>query len=641
MADANQTPDLPQVPAPVGQTPDVGAEVDLTSGASQLAQPGYDPSEALSDELSSLRSDLPGYEPPNTSAQDAQIAKYQHTAEESEKLAEGLTNQRSDQEEKFAQELHQQDAQYEQLFSQFPSRQVFYSAGLQSAPLISILGVLGGKASGISGRAMLGAMNGMMEGINSGSEENYQHHLEAWKQQIAAYKERHEQQLEIYNMMLAAYKDRADAHIKARDFALDMTKDTMDERDKVIKNSIDIFKARTEALTNVDKLALLFGQKQRQDAISLMSPTAHEYYMQDVTNKTMPPNLKTAQAIRDYYEHLARDNRHADKFDPVEYHRNADLPEGARAGLAAVAAAGLSIPGVYSQAGRNAIGRQIYKEHPDWTPQQWVDNFRGERAATTVAQVSSRQIGTQESKIVAAEADLFAGPNSFANRVEAAAKKVNFGDAKTLSRIRVWLQGNHWSGDDLAVYLSSIGEFRSKLVTLLQNGGMSTEGAQQRAQELVPTVSSVSALRKVFDNSRGIVQQVVDQNSNIIRALSSGVPIDQIISIAKVPPNRPGQAPSSPSAGGGGAPVGTSPMAPRPMPQTAPGGTQPPQAAPPRPAGAPPATPPAGAPQAPPQQPQAGAQAPRGPRTIQVGAVKAINGVRYRKDADGNWYPIQ
>jgi hypothetical protein len=294
MADTPETA-LPPPPSDrTGQPADVGATEDLTSAASPqvspLSQPGYDVSQALSDELSSLRSDLPGYTPPDTSAQDAQIEKYQHTAEESEKLAEGITAERSAKEEKFATELSAQDAQYNQLFAQHPARQVFYGASLQAAPLMSMLAVLGGKAAGLSGRAMLGAMNGMMEGLNTGSEEQYQQHLDAWKQQIAAYKERHEQQLEIYNLMLDAYKGRADAALKARDFALDMTKDTMDERDKVIKNSIDIFRARTDALTDVDKLALLFSKEKAR--VFQQQPNQAE--VDAIGNYQLPPRTGRA-----------------------------------------------------------------------------------------------------------------------------------------------------------------------------------------------------------------------------------------------------------------------------------------------------------------------------------------------------------
>lgn len=604
------------------------AQTDMTSQASpassqtDLSQPGYDINQVLSSELSSLQSSMPGYTPPDTSAQEAQIAKYRMSAEEAEEKAQGITMKRSAYEDQIAKDLHEEEAKYDHLFQQYPSRQVYYGASLQAAPLVSMLAVLGGKAAGVSGKAMLSALNGMMEGLNTGSEENFQHHLQAWQAAVQQYKERHDRQLEIYNMMLNAYKDRADAAFKARDFALEMTKDSMDERDKMVKNSIDIFKARVEAVSSIDKLTALFGTKARRDAYDQLPPVAYEYFQRDAVAGTVPAAAKSGAARYQYYTKMAQEHPNPDQYDNVQAARDAQMSPLARRFSAALAANHLTIPGVYSQSGRTRILEQQAHDHPDWTEDDIVKLYRGGAAATQQAQIASRVVTQQESKVVASAMDLFSGPNSFANRLEAAAQKVDFGSATFANKVRLWMQGNVWSGDDMAVYLSQLTDFRSKMTTLLQNGGLSTEGAQHRVQELMPTPTSMSALRKIIENSRAVAMQLEGQNAQILQALRSGAPIDQIVNLAKVPMQKPGQPklgppvqqlppPSAPGA----------PGAARPPPATAPGpGAPAPQAAPP---------------------PQAQAPGQRQPRTIQAGAVKEIDGVRYRSDGNGNWYTIQ
>jgi len=211
----------------------------------------------------------PDYQAPDTSALDADIAAQKSAAAADEQALEAADLGKSNAAAQTAGELQGDAAQTDALFQRYPARQVAYGAAMSAAPIIGLLSALGGKAAGISGQGMLGALSGMMEGLNAGAEDKYQEQLAKWKEELQKLKDRHEEQIEIYKLMLDAYSGRADAAQKARDFALSATKDDIDEKQAKVKDSIDIWKARTTALNQADKVtALLEGAAIRTRALS-------------------------------------------------------------------------------------------------------------------------------------------------------------------------------------------------------------------------------------------------------------------------------------------------------------------------------------------------------------------------------------
>lgn len=219
-------------------------------------------------QLQSLKpTGLPAYQAPDTSGLDAQIGQGQQAAAGDEQALEAADTGKADLAAQTAGQLQGDDAKMEQLFQQYPAREVAYGAAMKAAPLIGLLATLGGKAAGISGQGMLGGLTGMMEGLNQGAEDKYQDGLTKWKQQLQTLKDRHEEQIEIYKLMLDAYSGRADAAQKARDFALSATHDAMDAKEAKVKDSIDIWKARSQAINQADRVtALLEGAALRSKA---------------------------------------------------------------------------------------------------------------------------------------------------------------------------------------------------------------------------------------------------------------------------------------------------------------------------------------------------------------------------------------
>jgi len=230
-----------------------------------------------SDILSKLQSlqPMPQYKAPDTSGLDAKIASEEQQATDAEKALEQADLGKSQVADTAAQSIPQEQQQLDQLMKQYPAKQVAYGAAMHAASVIGILAALGGKAAGLSGTAMMGALNGMMTGLNEGAEDKYNESLAKWKEELSNLKERHQHQMEMYNLMLTAYSGRADAAQKARDFALAMTKDSIEQKQYAITDSIDIFRARASAITNAEKVQSVFDKialdKAKQDNEKLTS----------------------------------------------------------------------------------------------------------------------------------------------------------------------------------------------------------------------------------------------------------------------------------------------------------------------------------------------------------------------------------
>ena len=104
------------------------------------------------------------------------------------------------------------------------------------APLLIGLAALGGKAAGIHATTMLGATNGMVEGLIKGNEQKYRDQKQAYDTAYQQYQDKWNQQQKIYNEMRQVYKGRVDADLKALQFARQVTGDQSKVDQNAVKN---------------------------------------------------------------------------------------------------------------------------------------------------------------------------------------------------------------------------------------------------------------------------------------------------------------------------------------------------------------------------------------------------------------------
>lgn len=217
-----------------------------------------------SDYLSVLQSlpqpQIPQYTPPDTSAYDKAAAASSRQAASAEKSVEQNELAGAQTAQDAAGAVAKGMGEEQAVESNPPSSAQFYAQAMHTAPLIAMMAALGGKAAGLSGQEMLGALNGMMSGFNAGSAAKYQEALTKWQASVKALQERNAEQEEIYKLMLDAYQGRADAAQKARDFALSMTGDAMSAKEAAVKDSIDIFSARARATSALSQQSMAFDR---------------------------------------------------------------------------------------------------------------------------------------------------------------------------------------------------------------------------------------------------------------------------------------------------------------------------------------------------------------------------------------------
>jgi len=281
---------------------------------------------------------VPQYKTPDTSQYDKAAAAGMGQAKAAQGKLEGLESGASDLTDAAAKAYGSGIAAEDQAASQMPSSAQFYAHAMKTAPLVAMMAALGGKAAGLSGEEMLGALNGMMSGFNAGSAQNYQEALARWQAGLKQLKERNAEQLEMYKLMLDAYQGRIDAAQKARDFALSMTGDAISAKEAAVKDSIDIFSARAKAADALSQHSLglekflysMMKGKQDQSATQ-MTPRGQEISSEvAMLGISIPAGMGSKNRVQ-IYNSLASDP----KYSGMSPHQIAEQIKENKIGLSA------------------------------------------------------------------------------------------------------------------------------------------------------------------------------------------------------------------------------------------------------------------------------------------------------------------
>ena len=85
----------------------------------------------------------------------------------------------------------------------------------QASPMLMILTALGGKAAGLSGQNMLGALTGIVEGTSEGNRERYDEAYKAWQDNYKSVQEDWRNKMEVYTQNMAWRKGKIGAEADA------------------------------------------------------------------------------------------------------------------------------------------------------------------------------------------------------------------------------------------------------------------------------------------------------------------------------------------------------------------------------------------------------------------------------------------
>lgn len=100
-----------------------------------------------------------------------------------------------------------------------PTRQAVYASAMHITPMLAILTAIGGAATHTSGLAMLGAMNGLVQGVGQGMENRFTDAYNQWKTSYDNFKDHMNNMQQVYQGYIDAYQGRADAKEKAAEHA--------------------------------------------------------------------------------------------------------------------------------------------------------------------------------------------------------------------------------------------------------------------------------------------------------------------------------------------------------------------------------------------------------------------------------------
>ena len=143
---------------------------------------------------------------------------------------------------------------------------------LDTMPWLIGLVAIGGKATGLHAKTMLGATNGMVQGLLKGQLDAYDRSRQQWEDSRQKLLDTWKLQMEYYNQLYKSYGDRANAKEQAIKLARELNNDQWNhsykEQMAQQKEGMDEFKAWATTQTLMQKMESL-DMKQQFDQMRL------------------------------------------------------------------------------------------------------------------------------------------------------------------------------------------------------------------------------------------------------------------------------------------------------------------------------------------------------------------------------------
>jgi hypothetical protein len=270
-------------------------------------------------DLSSLSSDLSQVD----KTYDPQITSERESAQHYEAQAVSYSEQSADVAEEQAKDEPAENEKMNAWLKSTPTRQAAYATVMHTAPMLALLTALGGKITKLSGQNMLAATSGIVQGLNSASEKQYEDSYNAWMAGYQKLKEHQTQLMHQHQLMLEAYSGRADAYQKASEAARRQTGDLLDQKQQAVAQRTNTFKAQSEAIARLDrtKYALeSLHERQKKDL-------AQEAHWKDIEKRASAPGKDPAvvQQLKTEHENWANSKAQIDEFIKQRGQVNANL----------------------------------------------------------------------------------------------------------------------------------------------------------------------------------------------------------------------------------------------------------------------------------------------------------------------------
>lgn len=197
----------------------------------------------------------------NTASADieSRYAPFIAAQQERDQKEQALRERQANLQEQQAQQVRSDADRLEEFAWQTPTRQAVYATTMHMTPMLALLTAIGGAFTKNSGMAMLGALNGIVQGVNQGSENLYNDAMTRWKNIYQGYKDHAQGMQDYYNKLVESYGTRADAQSKASERARAAFNDSLAPEQLKIATGDKLFGTQMDmgqTLSNLD-LSLL------------------------------------------------------------------------------------------------------------------------------------------------------------------------------------------------------------------------------------------------------------------------------------------------------------------------------------------------------------------------------------------------
>lgn len=252
----------PRIRDAVGYTGPMDPSVSDTGGAGGVGGRAAELEQQTAEMAAQVPGDIQRYE---QTAQDV-YAEQQRIANEADRELKLQVQQfsyykrlQSEAAAREAAALRSDDEKMQDWARQTPTRQAVYAATMHTVPLVSLLLAIGGAATGLHGTAMLGALRGLVDGVNEGREQAFGDAMDRWKTTYAAYKDHFANTMLMYDRLRDSYKDLADGEMRAADLTLKIMNDQMTAQQLRITSAKGSLDARVKTVDSLAKAAKAFA----------------------------------------------------------------------------------------------------------------------------------------------------------------------------------------------------------------------------------------------------------------------------------------------------------------------------------------------------------------------------------------------
>lgn len=317
------------------------------------------------------------------------------------------------------------------------------------APWLIGLAALGGKAVGLHATTMLGATNGMVQGLIQGNEQKYKDQKSAYDEAYQKYREKFDQQDKIFKEMIQVYKGRADAAFKALQFTRLVTNDGTHTRQGDEKHFLEVQKydegVRKHDMDDAFHKGELFIQEQKLQA----------------------EKAKLAQ--------------------------EAGSPENA-ALAASLADKGVDIKG-YRGKQLQLVLTGLIAKHPGKTNDEIADGIKSGQIDMRVATTEATKLSAREASIAPVEKSINQS-GGFLDQAEKAVNDVSLPNSKIGAEVEY--RAMEQRGDPkLSAYKTRVAELRAEYSIVLAKGGATSVHSQEEAAKVVPDIISPAQFKEV------------------------------------------------------------------------------------------------------------------------------------------------